>query len=253
MKVISIVNNKGGVGKTTTTQNLGVALSKFGKKVAIVDFDPQANLSFSIKHKPNLDLGALLRNRQPVSIREFSETEYENLYLLPNKKDINSGLFNAFKTGDQMFAFKDVISELQDFDIMLVDTAPELEIPTFNTLVASDYVLIPVEYEIFSAMGVQALIENIESIRRINTELELLGIVATKVFEGRKLNKEMEKPLRDAFGNKVFNTYIRTNEKFKQAQAENTDIFTYEGDSHIVGKGSEDFRNLATELLTRIS
>ncbi len=251
MKIISIVNNKGGVGKTTITQNIGVSLAKQGLKTALIDFDAQANLSFSIKHTPNLDLKTLLLKRKPVSIREFSKTEYENLYLLPNKKDVNSSTFNNFNHGEQPFVFSDILKELKDFDYILIDTAPALDVPTFNAMIASDFVIVPVEYDIYSAIGLTVLHENITSAKRMNPNLDILGILPVQVDERMKINKAMQEPLEKNFGNKVFKNTIRTNVKFKQAQAEQKDIFSFEknkGES----RGSTDIENLTLEILNRI-
>jgi len=252
MKIISIINNKGGVGKTTITQNLGIWFAKEGYKVALVDFDAQANLSFSIPHTPNLDLTTLLLKKQPISRAEFCETIYPNLFLLPNNKDINSSIFNNFTHGDQPFVFKDILKNTQDFDFIFIDTAPALDIPTFNALVASDFVLIPVEYDIYSAIGLSVLYDNIRSAQRINHTLDILGILPTQVHPQAKMNKEMQEPLEKNFKDQVFKNFVRTNVKFKQAQVERTDIFTYEKGKG-EDRGSQDIAQIGTEILARLS
>jgi chromosome partitioning protein len=264
MPIISVINNKGGVGKTTTVQNLGVFFSKKGLKTALIDFDSQANLSFSIAHTPNIDLVSVIQKGTPMNIFSFSDTPYSNLHILPNNRDINSSVFNAFSPGDQPFVFKDLVKECTDFDIILVDTAPTLDIPTFNALVASDYVIIPVEYDIYSAIGLNVLYENITSAQRLNPDLQVLGILATQVHANSKMRREMEQPLHTRFNNQVFDSKIRTNTKFRQAQAEQQDIFTYEKVNDSAGKifgikigkyetkGSEDIANLGEEILTKL-
>jgi len=251
MNIISVINNKGGVGKTTLVQNLGVWLASQGYTTALVDFDSQANLSFSIPHTPNLDLSTLILKKQPITLAEFCQTEYKNLYLLPNKKDINSNIFNQFPTGDQPFAFQDIIKDIKDVDFMLIDTAPSLDVPTFNTLIASDYVLIPVEYDIYSAMGLSVLQDNIKSAQRISPELKILGILPTQVHPQAKLNKQMSEPLKNRFEDLVFETVVRTNVKFKQAQVEKMDIFAYEK-SQNENRGSLDIQSIGQEILDRI-
>jgi len=251
MDIISVINNKGGVGKTTLTQNIGVWLASQGYTIALVDFDSQANLSFSIPHTPNLDLSTLLLKRQPITLVEFCQTKYENLYLLPNKQDINSSIFNQFPTGDQPFAFQDIIKDLEGVDFVLVDTAPSLDVPTFNTLIASNYVLIPVEYDIYSAMGLSVLQDNIRSAQRINQNLQILGILPTQVHPQAKLNKQMSEPLKNRFNDQVFETVVRTNVKFKQAQVEKTDIFAYEKANN-EDRGSSDIEAIGKEILSRI-
>jgi chromosome partitioning protein len=251
MNVISIINNKGGVGKTTITQNISICMAKNGYKTAVIDFDAQANLSYAIKHTQKRDLGALLSDKKPITFEDFSETEYENLYILPNIKDINSNLFSRMNPTDQLFVLKAILKDLDSFDFIFIDTAPNLDMPTFNAMIVSQYVLIPVEYDIFSAIGLAVLYENINSAKQVNADLNVLGVITTQVHEGRKINKEMQAPLIKHFGDVVFKSAIRTNEKFKQAQAEQTDIFSYE--SNLSEKrGSEDIENLCKEMLKRL-
>jgi chromosome partitioning protein len=251
MNIISIINNKGGVGKTTITQNLGVCMAKNGYKTAIIDFDAQANLSYAIKHIPNKDLGTLLLKKEPITIDDFSTTQYENLYLLPNNKDINSTLFGRMNPTDQLFVLKNILKDLNTFDFIFIDTAPNLDTPTFNAMIVSNHLLIPVEYDIFSAIGLAVLYDNINSAKQVNVNLNVLGVITTQVHEGRRINKDMQAPLIKHFGNIVFKTAIRTNEKFKRAQAEQTDIFSYEN-SFTEKRGSEDIENLSKELLKKL-
>ena len=251
MNIISIINNKGGVGKTTITQNLGICMARKGYKTAVIDFDAQANLSYSIKHTLNKDLGSLLLKKTPITLEDFSVTEYKNLYILPNDKDINSALFARMNPADQLFALKNILKDLDTFDFIFIDTAPNLDTPTFNALIASNHVLIPVEYDIFSAIGIAVLYDNINSAKQVNADLNVLGVITTKVHKGRKINNEMQAPLIKHFKEVVFNTSIRTNEKFKQAQAEQTDIFTFES-SFSEKRGSEDMESFSKEVIDRL-
>ena len=120
MNIVSIINNKGGVGKTTITQNLAICMAKKRVKTAVIDFDAQANLSYTIKHTLRRDLGSLLLERKPIGIDDFSPTEYKNLYLLPNNKDINSALFGRMNPTDQLFVLKNILKGLNIFDIYLL-------------------------------------------------------------------------------------------------------------------------------------
>jgi chromosome partitioning protein len=251
MNIISIINNKGGVGKTTITQNLGVCMARKGYQTAVIDFDAQANLSYSIKHDLNKDLGSLLLKKTPITIEDFSTTEYKNLYILPNEKDINGALFGRMNPADQLFALKNILKDLNTFDFIFIDTAPNLDTPTFNALIACNHVLIPVEYDIFSAIGIAVLYDNINSAKQVNPNLKILGVITTKVHKGRKINKEMQVPLIKHFRDVVFKTVIRTNEKFKQAQAEQTDIFNFES-SFSEKRGSEDMEDFSKELVERL-
>jgi chromosome partitioning protein len=152
---------------------------------------------------------------------------------------------------DQLFALKNILKDLNTFDFVFIDTAPNLDTPTFNALIASNHVLIPVEYDIFSAIGIAVLYDNINSAKKVNTNLNVLGVITTKVHKGRKINKEMQAPLIKHFKDVVFKAAIRTNEKFKQAQAEQTDIFNFEC-AFTKKRGSEDIENLSKELIKRL-
>jgi len=251
MKTISIINNKGGVGKTTLTQNLGVELANQGFKVGLIDFDGSGNLSFVVKFTPNKDLASLLIDQKPVTINDFSTTKYKNLYLLPNNKDIVSTLFARFSAIDQFFALKNILKECTDFDFILIDTGPNLDIPTFNAMVAADFLIIAIKFEIFSATGFATIYDNIGSAKRVNPNLKVLGIIASDVYDNRKLSNTMRDSIESNLPGMLFKTCFRTNEKIKQAQAEQTDIITYENKEKIK-RSSEDIKALSKEIINRL-
>jgi len=247
MKTISIINNKGGVGKTTTTHNLGVSLARRGFKVALVDFDPQANLSFLVEHSQGLDLRTALTAMKALDLSDFSTTNITNLYILPNNSDVDSELFDSINAMQRLTLLKKILSN-NPFDFVFIDTPPTLDHQIFNCFVASDYVLIPVEYEILSAMGLQKLMENFETAKEeSNPNLELLGILVTKLDQRFSMNDAMASELKKAYQEKVFNTTIRTNTKYKQGQALQQDIYSMQDK-----KGMEDFDGLVDEILQRV-
>lgn len=139
MNIISIVNNKGGVGKTTILQNLSICLARKGYLTGVIDFDAQANLSLSIKHELQDDLVSLLNKKKPIKLENFSKTNYDKLLILPNKKDVSSELFNNPDPIKKLFVLKDALSGVKDFDFLFIDTAPTLDVPTYNSMVASNY------------------------------------------------------------------------------------------------------------------
>jgi chromosome partitioning protein len=247
MKTISIIKNKGGVGKTTTTHNLGVALARKGLSVALIDFDPQANLSFLLDHSDKLDLRTALLEMKALDKDDFSTTSIENLYLLLNNSDVDSELFDSINAMQRLNLLKKILSN-SPFDFVLIDTPPTLDHQIFNCFVASDYVLIPVEYEILSAMGLQKLMENFETAKEeSNPQLDLLGILVTKLDQRFSMNEAMASELKKAYQEKVFDTAIRTNTKYKQGQALQQDIYSMQD-----RKGMEDFDGLANEILQRV-
>ena len=146
---------------------------------------------------------------------------------------------------------KTFLKELNEFDFIFIDTAPNLDTPTFNALIASKYALIPVEFDIFSAIGLSVLYDNINSAKQVNKNLKVLGVITTQVHERRRIKKDMQEPLKKHFADVLFKSTIRTNEKFKQAQAEQTDIFKYEG-TYTQKRGSDDIEKLSKEILKRL-
>lgn len=249
--IINILNNKGGVGKTTITQNLGIYLASTGLKIGLIDFDSQANLSYSIKHTPNLDVRTLILKKQPISINEFSETIYPNLYLLPNNKDIDTTLFTSFNDTDRLFILKDILQKNTGFDLILIDNAPSVDTQSIVTLIASDYVLVPVEFEVFSAIGLSVLYDAINSVKRLNPDLKMLGILPSKVDERFKITNEVRKSLQRNISEDVLNSAIRTNVKFKSAQMQQQSIFEFEKNES-EKKGITDIIAVAEEILSKI-
>lgn len=257
MKVISIIQYKGGVGKTTTTSSLAVCLAtKKNKKVGLIDLDSQSDSSFSIKHKakPKKDLKQLMEAKKPLKKEDFSPTDYKNLYLIPNNQDVTSTLFAQLEEDlkDRLNILKKLVRNLKGFDYILIDSPPDLDIKTSAIMVASDYIIIPAMYDMFSAKGLVKLSKDIKLAKKINKKLEVLGIFHSRYLWGRKLNKKMEAPLKKYFGDKLFNTKVRENVKFQQAQAEQEDIFSFEKNDFLK-KGSKDIEALTDEIINNLN
>jgi chromosome partitioning protein len=249
MKVISIVNNKGGVGKTTTTHNLGVAIAKQGYQVALIDFDAQANLSFALQHEPKKYLEDIIQSGGKLTKEDFSSTNVEGLYLLPNRNQITSSTFEGMNPLKKVNFLKTALTTLKDIDFVLIDTPPDLDIEVFASLGASSHVLIVIEYAPFALLGITKLLENVEDVKTsgINPDLEILGVLATKVDQRMSLNQDIESSLQETFKKKILKSKIRTSSKFDQAQSDRQNIFDF-GDP----KGSEDYQNLALEILAKL-
>jgi chromosome partitioning protein len=250
MHIISIINNKGGVGKTTSAHNLAVALTREGYKVGLVDLDSQANLSFAIPHTPKKDLRSLMveKRTEPLKLEDFSTTQNPNLFLLPNNKDINSSLFNSVKQYEQMNLLKRVLQGFEALDFVIVDTPPTLDLATINAMIASTHILIPVQYEIFSTAGLITLMENIQEAKEnVNPNLQVLGIFVTRVDNRQLLNEYLKEVLETNFKQDVLETVVRTNTRLTQAQADKKDIFEF-GDKN----GVEDYTSLAKEILKKL-
>lgn len=252
-KIISICSNKGGVGKTTSSQNIAVALASLGNKVAVVDLDAQANLSHTFLTPSGLDiteesdeyvdLATAIEEGEVLTLDDFAETSIPNLWILPNDNDVNVNLFKGEDQINGLFLIKNILPT-DIFDYIVIDTPPALEMPTFNAFVASDYVLIPVKHDRFSADGLVQILNSVESAKKINKDIEIAGIFATFTESNTNIAKAMDDALKRKYGDMYLDSQIRKNIKFSEAQLENTTIFDI-GDQ----RGIDDYTNLTKEII----
>lgn len=257
-KVISIINQKGGVLKTTTVLHLGSALAKMGKKVLLIDLDvSQANLTIStIGQLDEEGRGVLHAFMKDCTLNQVTyETSQENLSIIPSEikyqgKTITLDIVLASEPGADR-TFKKLLKPLIEYyDFILIDNGPTLGMATINSLVASDYFLIPTLADYLSLVGVQKTMETIELIReKLDHEIENLGLVLTMIDGREAIAKDSQEILNSAFDGKVFNTCIQRNAKFKElAQSRNT-IFDVTKKSD---KGNKNYTDLANEVLERL-
>lgn len=248
MKIISVINNKGGVGKTTSTQNIASGLAESGYSVGMIDFDPQASLTSSVKIREiKNDLRSALLARKALEKKDFSETGRKNLYILPNKQDTNSKIFSQFEVFEQTSILKNILKN-DLFDFLLVDTPPNLDLQTYNAIVASTHLLIPVELEVFSISGLQNIFERIQQITDGGfSKAEILGIFITQLDRRQSLNNLAMQKLKKDYKKYLLESVIRVNSEFKKAQALKEDIFEY-GDK----RGLTDYKSLIKEVLEKI-
>lgn len=250
---IVLSNNKGGVTKTTSTINLGYALSLQNYKVALIDFDGQKNLSVNLSHTRGSDLATVLKNKK-VTKEDFAESLNPNLFILPNNGDVSIQLFNQFATDEQPYLLLDCLETLpkNTFDFILIDTPPNLELQTVNALLACDYVLVPATLETNSILGVQNTINTIKRIQtRLNQDLKFLGVFISKYDERlTSTNTSMTKDLIEVLEKKelFLNSKIRTNSSFSKNQMYQQTSF----EDRLDKKGSEDFTQLALEIINKI-
>ena len=251
-RVIAMCNQKGGVGKTTTTINLAAALAEYGRRVLIVDFDPQGAASAGLGiNSQDLDFTIYnLLMSSKVSIRDAIEhTKIENLDLVPANIDLSAAevqLVNEVAREQALTrALRPVIDE---YDVIIIDCQPSLGLLTVNALTAAHGVMVPLEAEFFALRGVALLIDTIDMVHdRLNPRLKIDGILVTMVDLRTLHAREVLERLQEAFGDKVYDTIIRRTVKFPDASVATEPITTY-APSH---KGAQAYRRLAREVISR--
>ena len=251
-RIIAMCNQKGGVGKTTTTINLGAALAEYGRRVLIVDFDPQGAASAGLGINANeLDRTIYSVLMEPRSdVREIiCETSVEGLDIVPANIDLSAAEVTLVTEVAREHALTRVLRPVaDDYDVVLVDCQPSLGLLAVNALTAAHGVVIPLEAEFFALRGVALLMETIDKVsERINPRLQLDGILVT-MYDGRTLHaREVLERVREGFGDRVFDTVINRTIKFPDATIATEPITTY-APTH---PGAEAYRRLARELVAR--
>ena len=251
-RVISMCNQKGGVGKTTTTINLGASLAEFGRRVLLVDFDPQGSLSVGLglnPHEMDLTIYNLLMDRDVTLDEVVVPSGIEGMDLLPSNIDLSAAEVQLVHEVAREQTLQRVLAPaLEQYDVILIDCQPSLGLLTVNALTASDGVIVPLECEYFALRGVALLKTTIDKVReRLNPKLEIDGVLGT-MFDGRTLHsREVMERLVSAWGDTVFHTVIRRTVKFSDATVAGEPITSYASSS----TGAEHYRQLAREVLTR--
>jgi chromosome partitioning protein len=244
MKIISVINQKGGVGKTTLTANLGTALATLGKKVLLLDLDPQANLSYSFGIKTDGgNMADVLQGKKTLSA---ILTQAEGVNIAPSSlllADMEVSLVN--KIGRERM-LKERLGDVKGFDYVLIDCPPSLSVLTVNALNASHEVLIPLQMEVLSMQGLTQLLDTIHEVKQVlNKGLKVRGIVPS-MFDGRrKLSEEVLHAITGKIKEHVFKTHIRECVKIAEAPSFGKSVTAYAPSSN----GAEDFRHLAREFI----
>jgi len=251
-KVLAVCNQKGGVGKTTSTINLGAALTEFGRRVLLVDFDPQGALSVGLgipAHQLEQTIYNVLIERS-VGIHDVViRTCVENMDLLPSNIDLSAAEVQLVtEVGREHTLLRTIRPVIDEYDYILVDCQPSLGLLTVNALTAADGVLIPLECEFFSLRGVALLIDTIDKVRdRLNPKLDITGILAT-MFDPRTLHsREVMSRVVEAFGETVFDTVINRTVRFPETTVAGEPITTWAPRS----AGAKAYRQLAREVIAR--
>jgi len=251
-RVISMVNQKGGVGKTTSVISLGAALAELGRKVLLVDLDPQGALSAGTgvnSYELDVTVYNLLMDRQHDVHDVIQETSTENLDVLPANIDLSAAEVQLVNEVAREMSLSRVLRPvMHEYDVIIIDCQPSLGLLTVNALAASHGVIIPLEPEYFALRGVALLVETIEKVQdRINPRLEIDGILMT-MFDARTLHaREVVARVVEAFPETVLHTTINRTVKFPDASVAAEPITTFASST----KGAEAYRQLARELIAR--
>jgi len=251
-RIIAMCNQKGGVGKTTTTINLGAALAEYGRKVLLVDLDPQGAASAGLglnAHELDKTIYTELMRQRPDINEVIRPTAVPNLDLVPANIDLSAAEVQLVNEVAREQALARVLRPAEEhYDVILIDCQPSLGLLTVNALTAAHGVIIPLETEFFALRGVALLVETIDKVRdRLNPRLHTDGILAT-MFDSRTLHsREVLARVKEAFGTQVFETVITRTVKFPDASVATEPITSY-APNHA---GAYNYRKLARELINR--
>jgi chromosome partitioning protein len=255
MPVISLVIQKGGSGKTTTAVNLAAALQLTGKKILLVDADPQANLSqsFGIADEPERNLYTEIKKEINGEDGEAQKAIIEikpGLSVLPASIELAGAELELISVYGRESIINTLLEPVvNDYDFVFIDCPHAIGMLTVNALVASDLVLIPLQAEFLPLKGVYSFLRHYDAIKKkLNKKLELLGLLLTKFDERKTMNQQVRERLRMEFPGKVFQTTIRSNIQLAKAQEAGRDIFAFDRHSH----GAEDYQKLSEEFLQKL-
>ncbi len=250
-KIIAIANQKGGVGKTTTTVNLAASLGVLEKKVLLIDADPQANATSGL----GIDVDAveqgtyqLLEHTLPVD-QVIVETDSPNVDLIPAHIDLVAIEIELVDKDNREYMLKEALRDLGDrYDYVLIDCAPSLGLLTLNALTAADSVMIPIQCEYFALEGLGKLLNTVKSVQKIhNNDLDIEGMLLTMYDSRLRLSNQVVEEVKKHFADMVFDTIIQRNVRLSEAPSYGESIIKYDASS----KGASNYLNLANEILKK--
>ena len=248
-RVIAIANQKGGVGKTTTTVNLGASLAAAEKRTLVIDCDPQANTTSALgfpKDPARRTLYQAMILEEPIE-RVIIDAQMESLYLIPSDKNLAGAAVELVSAEHREYKLKNTISHIRDrYEFVLIDCPPALDLLTLNALAAADAVLVPIQCEYLALEGVSEMIDTLMRLRRtINPSLAIEGILLTMYDDRTTLSRQVSADLRSFFGAQVFESVIPRNVRLAEAPSHGLPVMFYD----IHSKGAESYIQLAKEVI----
>jgi chromosome partitioning protein len=251
-RVISVSNQKGGVGKTTTTINMSACLAEKGKRVLIIDIDPQGNAGYGLginTEEIETTIYEVLINEIPVEEAIF-KTDVENLFIIPANIHLSGAQVELLNADRREFILKEIINKVKkDFDLILIDCPPSLGILTLNSLVAADSVLIPLQCEYYALEGLNQLLKVIAMVQEnLNKDLTIEGVLMTMYDPRTNLSQQIVSDVREYFKEKVYKTIVPRNVKLSEAPSFGKPISVYDRNC----SGSESYEKLSIEVLAHV-
>ena len=250
-KIIAVTNQKGGVGKTTTSINVAYFLVKAGKKTLLVDFDPQGNATSGL----GIDKQSLGATMSEVVMRQIDlanivlPTEYKNLSIAPATPHLANTEVELAQAEGRFIRLREALRKATEYDYIIIDSPPSLSLLTVNGMVAANYVLLPVQAEFYALEGLGQLLESMKLIKKgLNPPLELLGVLATMMDSRTTLSGQVHAEIKKYFPDKIFKNTIPRNIRLAEAPSHGAPVGAYDRFS----KGSRAYKALAKEIIERV-